>query len=39
MATCEVCRNDYGRGIEADGRFCCARCAEQSGVSGAIDCV
>jgi nitrite reductase/ring-hydroxylating ferredoxin subunit len=27
-----------GHGIEADGRvFCCAHCAEQQGVTGAVD--
>jgi hypothetical protein len=36
---CEHCRcRIVGHGIEADGRFyCCAHCARESGVRGAVD--
>ncbi|HEX2104244.1 MAG TPA: hypothetical protein VHF51_11370 [Solirubrobacteraceae bacterium] len=36
---CEHCGvKVIGHGVEADGRFfCCAHCAERSGVSGATD--
>jgi hypothetical protein len=36
---CEHCRcRIVGHGIEADGRlYCCAHCARQSGVRGAVD--
>jgi hypothetical protein len=38
-AACEHCGcKIIGHGIEGDGRmFCCADCAEASGVSGAAD--
>ncbi len=37
--TCEHCGvRIIGHGVEADGRiFCCAHCAEQSGVGGLAD--
>ena len=37
--TCDHCScRIVGHGIEADGRmFCCAHCAERSGVEGARD--
>ncbi len=37
--TCEHCGcRVIGHGVEADGRvFCCAHCAEESGVSGLAD--
>jgi hypothetical protein len=37
--TCEHCGcRVLGHGIEANGRtFCCAHCARQAGVSGAVD--
>ena len=42
MAQCEVCGNEYdktlGHGIEAGASmYCCAHCAEASGVEGARD--
>ena len=49
MATCEVCGNDYdqaitagcriiGHGHQAGGQmFCCAHCAQESGVAGVTD--
>ncbi len=37
--TCEHCGcRVIGHGVEADGRiFCCAHCAEESGVTGLAD--
>lgn len=37
--TCEHCGcRILGHGIEGDGRFfCCAHCARQSGIKGAVD--
>jgi hypothetical protein len=40
VAQCEVCGNDkvIGHGIEGDGAtFCCAHCASEAGVAGAVD--
>lgn len=36
LATCEVCGN--GHGVEADGSFfCCAHCAQESGIGALRD--
>jgi hypothetical protein len=38
MAQCEVCGNDYDKTLEITRSiYCCAHCAERSGVEGARD--